>query len=73
MPASRAVAEFAPVADGTLEAWRTEAERLGLPLDDHDLARIHGLVDRVRRGLAPLRPAATIDLEPDLRFVPPDA
>ena len=72
VPTSAARAQVAPVAEGTLAHLRAEAERLGLPLDDHDLARIHGLVDRVRRGLAPLRPAATVGLEPDLRFAPPD-
>ena len=71
VPTSTAHAQVAPVAEGTLAGLRAEAERLGLPLDDHDLARIHGLVDRVRRGLAPLRPADTVGLEPDLRFVPP--
>jgi hypothetical protein len=71
VPTSAARAQVAPVAEGTLAGLRAEAERLGLPLDDHDLARIHGLVDRVRRGLAPLRPTDTVGLEPDLRFVPP--
>ena len=71
MPSTSARAEVGLVSDGTLAWLRAEAARLGLPLDDHDLARVHGIVDRVRRGLAPLRPADTIDLEPDLRFAPP--
>ncbi len=71
VPTSTARARVAPVAEGTLVGLRAEADRLGLPLDDLDLARIHGLVDRVRRGLAPLRPTETVGLEPDLRFTPP--
>ena len=71
VPTSTARAKVGRVDEGTLEWLRAEAERLGLPLDDHDLARIHGLVDRVRRGLAPLRPTDTVALEPDLRFTPP--
>lgn len=71
VPTSTARAAVAPVAEGTLASLRAEAERLGLPLDDLDLARIHGLVDRVRRGLAPLRPTDTVGLEPGLRFAPP--
>ena len=71
VPSSSARAEVGPVAEGTLAGLRAEADRLGLPLDDHDLARVHGIVDRVRRGLAPHRPADTIGLEPDLRFAPP--
>lgn len=71
VPWTSARAQVAPVAEGTLEGLRAEAARLGLPFDDLDLARIHGLVERVRRGLAPLRPAETVGLEPDLRFTPP--
>ncbi len=55
------------------DALRDEAERQALPLDDTDLARIQRLVDGVRKGLAALRPARTIALEPALRFTPPYA
>jgi len=63
-PPVDAVARVAPVDDTTAAALRAEAERLGLPLDDRDLARAFGLVDRARHALAPLRPDRTIDLEP---------
>jgi aspartyl-tRNA(Asn)/glutamyl-tRNA(Gln) amidotransferase subunit A len=72
VPSSTARARVAPVTEGTLAGLRAEAERLELPFDDRDLARIHGLVHRVRQGLAPLRPAVTVGLEPDLRYTPPD-
>ncbi|CAN5760120.1 Asp-tRNA(Asn)/Glu-tRNA(Gln) amidotransferase subunit GatA [soil metagenome] len=53
------------------DALRDEAERQAIPLDDTDLARIQRLVDGARAGLAALRPATTIALEPAARFVPP--
>ncbi len=71
VPSSTAEARLAPVAEDALAAFAGEADRLGLALDERDLTRIHGLVAGVRAGLAPLRPSATIDLEPDLRFSPP--
>lgn len=70
VPSTNALADVAPLDPGSIEAWRREADRLGLPLDDDDIARVHGLVQRVREGLRPLRLDRTIDCEPDLRFVP---
>lgn len=63
-PGVDAKARVAPVDPETGARLRAEAERLGLPLDDHDLARAFGLVDAARRSLARLRPERTIDLEP---------
>lgn len=70
VPPTAAVADVAPLDAGTLAAWRAEAARLGLPLDDHDVARVHQIVDRVRGALAAQRFSRTIDREPELRPVP---
>lgn len=64
-PPLRADAMMPSVARGSvLDEVRAEAERQDLPLDEVDLARVSGLVTRAREGLAQLRTATTLDVEP---------
>jgi hypothetical protein len=49
---------------------REEAERLGLPFDDEDLARIATLLDQTRESVRRLGLQATEWIEPGYVFTP---
>ncbi len=53
-----------------LRNLREEADRLGLPLDDEDLARIATLLDQTRESVRALGPQATEWIEPGYVFTP---
>lgn len=64
VPTSAAVPQVPPLSPEDRAAWRAHAGRLGLPLDDRDLDRVAGIVDKNRSLLAAQRSRVTVTDEP---------